>query len=91
MLTLSPGNITSGFWAHRSKSCDSTVLARKEKDRLSPADFALIFDSPNVKTIAEKGRDAHQFLDSGGAPVTRSGASKKSESMLRRYFYDTLA
>ena len=58
---------------------------------MSPADFALIFDSPNVKTIAEKGRDAHQFLDSGGAPVTRSGASKKSESMLRRYFYDTLA
>ena len=58
---------------------------------MSPAHFALISDLPNVKTIAEKGRDAHQFLDSGGAPVTRSSASKKSESMLRRYFYDTLA
>ena len=41
-----------------------------------------------MKATAEKGRDEHQL---SGALVARSVTSKESESMLQRYFYDTLA
>jgi hypothetical protein len=44
-----------------------------------------------VKITAEQGRDAHQLSHPKGPPVASSLTHKKSEPMLRRYFYDTLA
>jgi hypothetical protein len=53
--------------------------------------FGLISRSPNVKTITEKFEDTPSLSGSESVSGEHSVLSKKSESGLRRYFYDTLA
>jgi hypothetical protein len=53
--------------------------------------FGLISRSANVKTIAEKFEDTPSLSGSESVSGEHSVLSKKSESGLRRYFYDTLA
>jgi GT2 family glycosyltransferase len=58
---------------------------------LFPARFGLISRSPNVKTIAGKFQDTRALSGSEKVSSEQSVLSKKRESALRRYFYDTLA
>jgi hypothetical protein len=53
--------------------------------------FGLISCSPNVKTNAEKYEDTPSLSGSESVSGAHPVLSKKSESGLRRYFYDTLA
>src|SRR5204863_7435540 len=59
--------------------------------RLFATRFGLLSRSPNVKTITEKFEDTPSLSGSESVSGEHSVLSKKSESGLRRYFYDTLA
>jgi hypothetical protein len=59
--------------------------------RLFATRFGLLSRSPNVKTIAEKFEETPSLSGSESVSGEHSVLSKKSESGLRRYFYDTLA
>src|SRR5581483_3210918 len=57
--------------------------------RLSGSRFGLVLHP--VKSVAEEKWHGNQLLNENGTAVTPGAAAKKSEPLLRRYFYDTLA
>ncbi|MES4785937.1 MAG: hypothetical protein C4294_09095, partial [Nitrospiraceae bacterium] len=56
---------------------------------MSGSRFGLVLHP--VKSIAEKKWHGNRLLDQNSAAVTPRTAAEKSEPLLRRYFYDTLA